>query len=133
MPNYLYRNTITNKVIEVFQHMNDVHEYTDESGVKYERVFTKPNAAFDTVAIDPYSAKDYVKATNKEGCTVGDLLDRSAELHEKRKDKEGKDPFREQFYKDYQKEHKGRKHHAQQREETTEALKGAGIEVEYPD
>lgn len=111
--------------------MNDVHEYVDENGVKYDRVYTKPNAAIDTFC-DIYSSKDYVKATNKNG-TLGDLIDRSAELHEKRRDKEGKDPVREQFYKDYQKTHRGKKHQLQTREETSEKLKGTGFEVEYND
>jgi hypothetical protein len=131
MPQYLYQHPESEDVIEVFQHMNDVHEYVDETGVKWNRLFTKPNASIDT-EVDPYSSKDFVKITNKPG-TMGDLWDRSAELSNKRSEKEGKDPVKEKFYDSYSKKHNGSKHYLQQREENSKQLKSKGIVVEYND
>ena len=132
MPQYCFINPSTNEQKLVFFHMNENKVFIDDNGVTWNRVWLSPNAAIDTTC-DIYSAKDFVKATNKTGCTVGDMLDRSAELHEKRKDKDGKDPLREQFYKDYSVQHRGKKHHLQAREDSAEALKSAGIEVDYGD
>src|SRR4051812_24300437 len=94
------------KSTDLFFSMNDAPSigsvYTNENGVKWKRALSKPYAAIDT-QIDPYSAKDFVKVTSKGGGVVGDLWDRSAELSAKRADKEGQDPVRAKFYKDYAK------------------------------
>ena len=87
--------------------------------------------AMDT-QVDPYSAKDFVKATAKPG-TIGDMWDCSAELSQKRADRNGKDPLKEKFYEDYSKKHGGRKHHAQEREQLKEKLKNSPIEVTFND
>jgi len=128
MPNYLYQNPTNGQVKQVWQHMNDQHTY-QENGIVFNRVWTIPNAAIDTHC-DPYSTKDYVKATAKGG-TLGDMFDRSKELSLKRADKEGIDPVRQSFYDNYQKTHKGRKHPAQQREESVRVAKDAGISIDY--
>ena len=54
MPLYLFKNPKTNKIISVFQAMNDDHSYS-ENGIKYERIFTVPNASIDS-QIDPNSS-----------------------------------------------------------------------------
>jgi hypothetical protein len=131
MPMYVFEHPVTKSIQNVFFHMNDEKKFVDEQGVEWNRVYISPNAAIDT-QVDPYSAKDFAKATNKPG-TLGDLFDRSQELHLKRKDKEGKDPFREKFYENYSKKHKGNKHYLQQREENAQKFKDIGISVEMPD
>ncbi len=114
--------------------MNEVKDYrgpdNDAPEGLWRRVWTKPRMGVDTVAIDPYSSKDFVKATNKKG-VVGDMWDRSAELAAKRKDKEGVDPIQEQFYKDYSKRRKGRKHPTQAREESVKKLAAKGIRIDF--
>lgn len=130
MASYLYKNPKTGEIIEVIQNMNDVHEY-EENGVKFKRVFTKPGAAFDTIAIDPFSAKDFNRVTNKNGL-VSDLWERSAELSEKRKDKEGRDNIKEKFYDDY-KSRKKREHPSRKREKALKKLNDAGISVDLGD
>ena len=47
MPIYLFKNPKNGKVKEVFQSMNSDHIYS-EDGVKWERVFTVPQASIDT-------------------------------------------------------------------------------------
>jgi hypothetical protein len=89
--------------------MNDNHEFTDEKGIQWIRVFSIPNTAVDT-EIDPFSYTDFVNKTNGKKGTVGDLWDRSAELSEKRKKKAGKDLIKEKAIQDYRKKCKGARH-----------------------
>lgn len=112
MPQYIYVNPETEEIIEVTQGMNDEHVFFDTNGLKWNRVFTVPNAGIDTVKINPFSKKDFLKKTDKAG-TVGSLLDRSKEMSEKRKDKEGFDPIQQNYFKEYSAQRKGRQHSEQ--------------------
>lgn len=88
--------------------MNDTHEFQDSDGVKYDREFTKPNAAFDTV-IDPFSEKDFSRKTHKK-VTIGDMWDDSAEMSEKRIQKCGYDPVKKKAIEKYAKKCHGKIH-----------------------
>ena len=106
MPEYIYEHPDTGKQITVWQSIHEEHIY-EVDGVVHNRVYTIPQASIDT-KIDPYSSKDFrekVKAQN-----VGDIWDRSKELSEIRKDKDGRDPVQEKYFKDYAKKRKGKKH-----------------------
>jgi len=103
MPLYLYSNPETHEVKEVLQGMSEDHSYY-EDGVKWLRIYTLPQMSIDT-KVDPYSAKDFTKATNKKG-TIGDMMDLSAELSNKRADKEGTDPVKQKHFQDYEKKNK---------------------------
>jgi hypothetical protein len=127
MPIYLFQNPETDEVKEVVLGMNDPKVYQND-GVNWVRLFTIPNAAIDT-RVDPHSAKDFVKATNKKG-TIGDLFDRSAELSEKRKEKIGHDPLKEKYYENYSKTRKGKKHPDVIKREKTDSLKKLGITLQ---
>jgi hypothetical protein len=109
MPLYTFEHPKTKKTIDLVQSMNAPHEYTDEKGVKWNRVFSKPNASVDT-SIDPFSAKDFINKTNKKGMTVGDMWDISAGLSDKREKKAGKDAVKEKAIKDYAKKCHGKLH-----------------------
>lgn len=99
MPIYLYKNPETEEVVEVVQKMSEPHTFFKD-GVKWDRVFTKPNASIDT-KINPFSQQEYVEKTyNKKG-TVGDLLDLSKELSQERKSKEGEDKVKRKYFDDY--------------------------------
>lgn len=128
MPNYLYQNGETGEIIEVYQSMTEEHVYIDENGLKWNRLFTPPQMAFD-VKCDPHSEKDFAKATNKPG-TIGDLWDRSAELSAKRADKNGGiDPVKEKYFKEYSDKRGGQKHLEQVQQEANQKLKNAGISI----
>ena len=106
MPEYIYEHPETGEQVIVLQSVHEAHVYEIE-GVKYNRVYTVPQASIDT-HIDPFSPKEFrekAKASN-----VGDFWDRSKELSEIRTAKEGKDPVKEQFFKDYSARRKGAKH-----------------------
>lgn len=109
MPSYTYQHPKTKKKIDIIQSMDAVHEYIDDKGVRWLRVFSSPFAQTDT-QIDPFSYQDFVKKTNNKKRTVGDLWDISAELSEKRTKKVGKDPIKEKTIKDYRKKCNGKKH-----------------------
>ena len=103
MPFYLFQNPKTQEVIEIMQSMKADHVYIDEKGVKWNRIFTVPNAAIDSGSIDPYSKEDFLKATEKKGITCGEMFDLSAEMSQKRESKDGKDKVKEKAQKDYKK------------------------------
>lgn len=112
MPVYIYHNTETDEYVEIFQGMNDVHEYSGISGDEdcWKRVFTVPNASIDS-QVDPFSSKQFVDKTQNKKGTYGDLLDRSAEMSDKRASLAGgKDPIKEKYFSDYSAKRRGAKH-----------------------
>jgi hypothetical protein len=106
---YLYRNPKTNKVIEVFQSIHDKHEYVNEAGLKYERVFTVPNTAIDS-QIDPFSSKDFVNKTKNKNMSLGEMWDASRDASEKREKIQGKDSTKAKYFEKYAKTRRGMKH-----------------------
>jgi hypothetical protein len=117
MPLYLFRHPESGETVEVIQRMCEEHTYSDKDGVEWKRVWTVPQVGADR-KIDPFSSSDFLKVTDKPG-TVGDLWDRSAELSEKRADKNGGvDPVKEKFFTNYSKTRKGKPHISQWKEKT---------------
>src|SRR4051812_15738018 len=104
MPHYVFARVDNPSVVQdFFYHMHDapsVGSVVTLDKVQWKRVFTKPRMSVDT-KVDPYSAKDFIKATNKNAI-VGDLWDRAKEMSLKRADKEGgTDPIKAKFFRDY--------------------------------
>jgi hypothetical protein len=99
----------TGPFIDVFQKMEGSHEYVDEEGVEWKRVFTVPNAAVDTNT-DPFDGKAFVNKTKNQKANFGDFFDQSKEASEKRKSKLGYDPVQRKYFKDWSKERQGKKH-----------------------
>ena len=108
MPIYEFRHPGTGEVIEVVQKMLECHVYVGEDGTEWERVWNNPNAAIDS-ALDPFSAKDFVKHTAKKGMSAGDMMDLSKDLSNKREKARGLDPIKNKTVTDYEK--KTRKPH----------------------
>lgn len=126
MPLYTYENPKTGETIDVLQGMNDEHTYIDENGLEWKRVFQIPNAAVDS-QIDANNPLAFVDATKNKKGTYGDLLDKSAELSEKRaKEYGGKDPVKEKFLSDYSKKSGGKKHLSQMKN-----YESSKVKVEY--
>ena len=65
--------------------MKDNHEYTDEDGVKWKRVFAVPNASIDT-RIDDFSSNEFVDKTKDKGMTMGQLWEESKQASKKPKE-----------------------------------------------
>jgi hypothetical protein len=127
MPLYTYKNKQTSETRDVFQGMNDVHEYAGENGdEEWQRVFQAPNAAIDT-KVDPYDNKSFVEKTGAKKGTVGDMLDLSQELSDQRAaDQGGVDPVKKQYFEDYAKKRKGTRH-----QDEKKSLNTKDISVEY--
>jgi hypothetical protein len=102
MPIYLYQHPETEKITEIYQSMVEEHVYIDSDGVKWNRIFTKPQASIDT-QIDPNSSRDFVEKTRNKKGTIGEMWDKSAELSEKRARMAGHDPVKEKAQESYTK------------------------------
>ena len=127
MPLYTYENPKTGETIDILQTMSEKHQYIDQEGLEWKRVFQVPNASVDS-QIDPYSNVSFLDATKNKKGTYGDLIDKSAELSEKRaKDHGGKDPVKESFYKDY-KTKTGKDHFGLQ---TKKSYESKNVKVDY--
>ena len=83
--------------------MNEEKKYIDEKGNEWERIFTIPQAVFDSSEnIDPFSEKQFADVTGKKkGVTIGDLWDKSEELSKKRIEKYGTDPIKNKAVNKY--------------------------------
>jgi hypothetical protein len=109
MPVYIYQNPKSKQVVELIQSINDTHEYTDESGLKWDRVYTVPQVGIDT-KLDAFSTgNDFVEKTKNKKDSIGHLWDRSKELSEKRKSKFGEDKLKTKYLENWSKKRKGRK------------------------
>ena len=103
MPLYVYQHPETGEEIEILQGMNDVHEYLDDEGVKWTRVFFAPNMNLDT-DLDPFSQADFVRATGNKKGTMGEMMDLSKEMSARRAEKNGGvDPIKQKDYQEYKK------------------------------
>jgi hypothetical protein len=104
---YIYQNPITNEIKEVFQKMNDIHEYI-ENNIKWNRLFTSPNASIDN-NWDHNSPRDFVEKSAKKRGTVQDLWNKSAELSQKRTKERGIDAIKESHLKNWSKKRNNRR------------------------
>lgn len=102
MPYYSYQHPVTEEVAEIFQHMDEPHEFFDQNGLQWARIFTNPTASIDT-RIDPNSPQDFIDKTKKKNYSVGALWDTSAELSAKREKTFGKDSLKERAQESYKK------------------------------
>lgn len=108
MPFYLFENPQTGEIREVFQEMNDKHEFS-ENGVEWDRIFTVPHAFVMASPVDPHNPAHFARETYEKRGTYGDLMDRSAELSEKRAERYGEDPIKKAADEKWSRERKGRK------------------------
>ncbi len=109
MPIYQFRHPEHPIVIEEVQKMTDPHIFIDSGGVEWIRVWSAPNTAVDSQP-DPFDSKAFIESTKNNKGTLGDLWDQSREASEKRTQKLGYDPVKQQSYKDYSKKRNGMKH-----------------------
>lgn len=107
-PIYLYQHPETEEIKEILQGMNDPHVF-EEDNIQWNRVYTVPRASIDT-KINPFSANEFVAKTGSKKGTVGEVMDLSAELSEKRAESTGgTDPVKQKLFNDY-KNKTGKKH-----------------------
>ena len=109
MPIYVYQHPDSKKIIEVVQSVHDPHQYIDEKGIKWNRVFTAPELNTQGSLDVNCTEKQFSEFTKNKRDKLGDLWDRSAELSEKRKKIYGEDPIKKKFESDWSKKRKGKK------------------------
>ena len=112
MPAYIYKHPKKNKTIEIIQGMNDLHEYIDEKGIKWERVYDSPNAQVSSISkLNPFDKQGFVELTKNKKGNMGNLFDLSKSLSEQRESKTGQpDKVKENFKKSWSKNRKGKKY-----------------------
>ena len=110
MPLYTYRHPDTGEEKDVLQSMNDEHIYIDEFGLEWKRVFTVPHASIDS-NIDPFSESQFRDSTGAKKGTVGNMLDYSEEMSQRRAEKAGgEDPVKKKYFDDYAAKRNGQRH-----------------------
>ncbi len=131
MPIYLFKNTKTGKIHDIYLPYSEVSKgYKGEDGKEdfWERVFTVPSIMTDTAnRVDAYKQSDFLKATENKKGTLGDIMDLSRELSEKRKQKDGVDKVKQKMFNEYSKTRNGKEHPGAKKER----LKSLGIQVDY--
>ena len=110
MPIYVFQHPTTREYKEVVQGINSKHIYIDEYGVHWERVFTSPQLNTEGSLDANCSEKQFLAFTKNKKDKIGDLWDRSRELSEKRKKIYGQDPIKKEYYRNWSKARKGKKH-----------------------
>ena len=109
MPLYTYEHPETRETVDVLEKMNDIHIHIDKDGVEWRRIFHIPNASIDS-QINPFDSKAFVDKTGAGEGKYGEMMDRSREMSQKRKDKLGYDPVQKKYFKEYSKTRNGTKH-----------------------
>ncbi|MBT7437857.1 MAG: hypothetical protein HN786_04465 [Cellvibrionales bacterium] len=103
MPIYMYMHPETEEVIEVVQTMNEDHVYVDERNTEWKRVFCTSQISSNKIC-DPWNNADFVNQTKNMKGSVGDMMDKSAEMSEMRaRQNGGIDPVKEKMHSDYSK------------------------------
>ena len=110
MPIYSFENPESGEILDLFFNMDEDKKYTDESGTEWRRIYGSPQ--LNTLgSIDPWNSDDFVNKTSSTKGSMGDLMDRSKELSNKRaSENNGVDPVKQQYFKNYSKKRKGAKH-----------------------
>jgi len=57
----MYQNPLSKEIIEISQSMNEVHEFIDDNGLAWERIFSIPQATIKNTKLDFRSKKDIEK------------------------------------------------------------------------
>jgi hypothetical protein len=129
MPLYSYIDDRDDKVYDIVQGMNDVHEATAPDGYKLSRLWMKPLMSVDA-KLNPNDPQSFVKYTNSRKGSYGELLDLSKELTQQRKDKNaGYDQVEQDMFTNYSKTRAGREHPDQKKQKLKEQLKSTPFEL----
>lgn len=106
---YIFQHPQTKEYTEISQGMNEEHVFIDEDGVEWNRVFTSPELSTSKIC-DPWDKNSFINTTGGQQGSLGDLLDRSAEMSEARADQNGGvDPVKQKYFKNYSKQRGGLK------------------------
>ena len=126
MPTYIFSNPSNeNDIVEISMSMKEDHIFIKD-GVKWNRVFTKPTAAVDTV-LDPFDHKKNIQKISNTKGSLGDMQDFSREQSSRREYKAGQDPVKQKFFNDYASKRNGKRHPEERIAKLKEISKNAMI------
>lgn len=113
MPVHSFTHEATGETIDVYVAASaptSEHQQQIRDGKTYRRVYSAPLAATD-MGLGDCTQQDFRRKTgdSKRGLKVGDAWEISAEMSERRAQKEGRDPVREAFYQRHEQQN-GKKH-----------------------
>jgi hypothetical protein len=109
MPIYVFSHPKTGEIKEVLLPVSDCIVYS-EGGVIWNREYAF-NVAVKDSPVDPWKKNDFLRKTGEMKGNVGDMIDLSAELSEKRAERSGgRDPIKSQYFKEYSAARKGKRH-----------------------
>lgn len=127
MPFYIFQHPKTSEVKELFFGMNDDKKYIDDSGTEWKRVYSLPQLNTES-SFDPWDQNGFVNKTANMKGSVGDLMDKSAELSAQRAESNnGVDPLKKQYFKNYSKDRNGAKHHL----DKPKAYESKNVKIEF--
>ena len=110
MPIYVFKHPEKEEYKEAFFSMNDEKSLVID-GIEWQRVYNSPNLNTEA-SIDPWSTNDFVNKTQDKKGSLGDIMDASAELSNKRAESNGGvDPIKSKYFDNYSKKRNGAKHH----------------------
>jgi hypothetical protein len=110
MPIYIYEHPESKQRKEIIQSVHENHEYIDQDGVRWNRIFTLPELNINDKLNEYSTDKDFASYTKKRKGTIGDLWDKSRELSEKREKIFGKDIIKDGYKKNWSKKRKNRRY-----------------------
>jgi len=108
MPNYQFQDKKGN-ILEYYFPINEAPSIGTQitiEGKVYTRLPSDTQMAIDT-KIDCFDKKKFLEKTRKQG-KMGEIFDLSKELGNKRKEKAGKDEFKEKFIESSKKKRNGK-------------------------
>lgn len=112
MPVHSFTDETSGATIDVYVSANapaTEHQTQVLNGVTYKRIYAAPLTSRDTSFGDCDRGDFARKVDGKRGLKLGDSWEISAEMSERRAQRDGVDPVREQFYSNYAKEN-GERH-----------------------
>ena len=136
MPLYSFHHAESDEYIEVFLDMKqpaEAYRRQERDGKVYRRVYTIPQMAV-SVAVKDGSLADYKRVTEGKGkLTINEMAAVSKEMAEKRATKEGAEPVKQEFYRNYEAKI-GKKHKDEVRQtklaKAHKSLKKFGVSVD---
>jgi len=122
MPNYEFINDLTGETKLLSFGMEDNKQYIDEDGYRWRRVFCNPQTSIDSLSnIDAFSSRQFVDKTRSKRGNLGEMIDYSEELSQKRSEKLGtKDPVKQKYYESYASKRHGKRHLDERKEKLKE-------------
>ena len=105
MPFYIFESE-KGEIVEKFFHMMENKQFFGPDGKFWRRIYLKPQMSIDSIIKDPLSSKEFINNSSRKTGVLGDLIEQSAELSQKREKLCGLDPIKSKYIKNWEKKRK---------------------------